>query len=207
MAVPTMEAWSPIPRDTSPEAYRVQMDAYRRMGGAARLAIAFELTEFTRDLARAGIRQRHPEYTETQIAAAFRRLVLGDELHRRACPSDEILDPITAVTPEDSIVSKLEWAKASGGSTKSSTMSPASWRCSRQGWTGNTSSAGPESSAYSTSGSECPARPRPKARPEPVKRQRGPRGPAAGCTALVPATTWNDWPKAWVAFGSVRSET
>jgi Rv0078B-related antitoxin len=88
-----METWSPVPGDTDAEAHEAQMVAYRRMGGAARLALAFQLTDMTRDMAKAGIRHRHPEYTDEQVQAAFRRLVLGDELHRRSCPGDEILEP------------------------------------------------------------------------------------------------------------------
>ena len=60
-----------IPPDTSSEAHRVQREIYMRMGGAGRLAIDFQLTETTRHLALAGIRRRHPAYTDMEMASAW----------------------------------------------------------------------------------------------------------------------------------------
>ena len=68
--------------DTSAEADRVQVEVYRRMGGAGRAAAVFRLIERARTLTLAGIRHRHPEYDEEQRRLAFARLVLGDELVR-----------------------------------------------------------------------------------------------------------------------------
>lgn len=79
--------------DTDPEAHRVQMDAYRRMGGRGRSAVMFRLTEMARRNARAGIRERHPEYGEPELDRAFCRLVLGDELARAVWPGEELVDP------------------------------------------------------------------------------------------------------------------
>jgi len=83
-----MERWSPIPPDTSPEAYQVQTDAYRRMGGRARSAIAFRLTDLARRNALPGIRERHPEYDEAQVRSELCRLRFGDALWRLR-PRDE----------------------------------------------------------------------------------------------------------------------
>ena len=83
-----MKAWSPIPPDTSPDAYRVQVDAYRRMGGTARSAIAFRLTALARRNALAGIRERHPEFDEAQVRSELCRLSLGDELWHLLWPRD-----------------------------------------------------------------------------------------------------------------------
>ena len=48
--------------DTTPDAHRVQARAYREMGGAARVRIAFDLSDFARRLTEAGIRRRHPAW-------------------------------------------------------------------------------------------------------------------------------------------------
>jgi len=40
-----VEPRSFIPKDTDPEAYDVQIRAYRRMGGIGRTAVMFRLTE------------------------------------------------------------------------------------------------------------------------------------------------------------------
>lgn len=82
-----------LPADTSPEAYELQIEAYRRMGGPARCAIAFRLTEFARLAAEAGIRERHPEYDDDRVRKALFRLRLGDELMRTIWPNDALVDP------------------------------------------------------------------------------------------------------------------
>ena len=84
-----MERWSPIPPDTAPEAYRVQAETYRRMGGLARSAVAFRLTDMARRNALAGIRGRHPEYDEAQVRSELCRLRLGDALWRLLWPREE----------------------------------------------------------------------------------------------------------------------
>lgn len=82
-----------IPADTTPDAYRVQARVYREMGGAARVRIAFELSDFARRLTEAGIRRRHPEYTAEEIMRARARVTMGDELTRAAWPASPLLDP------------------------------------------------------------------------------------------------------------------
>lgn len=82
-----------IPDDTTTDAHRVQGGIYARMGGAARLSVAFELSETVKQLACAGIRHRHPQYTEEQVFRAWARLKLGDALARAAWPDRELVDP------------------------------------------------------------------------------------------------------------------
>lgn len=53
--------------DTTPEAQEVQTAIYRRMGGARRVEIAFELSELVRDLARARIRRQHPTFDDRAV--------------------------------------------------------------------------------------------------------------------------------------------
>jgi hypothetical protein len=54
--------------DTTPEAAAIQVEAYRRLGPAGRFKVAAELTNMVRQLAVAGIRRRHPEYTADEVA-------------------------------------------------------------------------------------------------------------------------------------------
>ena len=79
--------------DTTADAHRRQTEIYARMGGTARVSIAFELTEAVRRLALAGIRHRHPEYTDEQIQAAWARLTLGDDLYREVWPGRPLVSP------------------------------------------------------------------------------------------------------------------
>ena len=60
------------PADTSDEAYRRQLEVWREMTGAQRLAIAFDLSDFVRDCAKSRIRKNHPELTEPEVT---RRLI------------------------------------------------------------------------------------------------------------------------------------
>jgi len=63
--------------DTSREALRVQRAAFRRMTPAQRLAIAAEMSDEARALAEAGIRARHPEFSDDELRAALVALLLG----------------------------------------------------------------------------------------------------------------------------------
>ena len=79
-----------LPGDTTLEAARVQNAIYQRMPPEKRLALAFRMTASARALSAAGIRYRHPEYTDRQVTLALIRLTLGDELFRRVYPNVEI---------------------------------------------------------------------------------------------------------------------
>jgi hypothetical protein len=65
------------PRDTTLESHEAQLQAYRRLGAAGRARLAARLSAATRELTRAGIRSRHPAYTEEEVELAIRRLLFG----------------------------------------------------------------------------------------------------------------------------------
>jgi hypothetical protein len=79
--------------DTSGAAEEVQVAIYRRMAPAARVELAVTMSEEAREVSRAGIAARHPEYSSLQVEQALRRLLLGDELFRRAWPAAPLLSP------------------------------------------------------------------------------------------------------------------
>lgn len=81
------------PADTDEAAHERQTEAYRRMSGRDRVAVSFRLNELARRAAEAGIRSRHPDYSEEQVRWALRRLWLGDELARLAWPDRELVRP------------------------------------------------------------------------------------------------------------------
>jgi hypothetical protein len=82
-----------VPADTSPDAYRAQIEAYRAMGGSGRAAVMFRLNDLARSTALAGIRSRHPDYDDEQLRLAYARLVLGDELVRCVWPDRDLVSP------------------------------------------------------------------------------------------------------------------
>lgn len=81
---------TPFAADTSLEAARVQYAIFRRMPSEQRLRLAFQMAESTRALAAAGVRARHPDYTERQVQLAVIRLTLGDDLFRTVYPGEDV---------------------------------------------------------------------------------------------------------------------
>jgi hypothetical protein len=79
-----------LPADTSLEAVRIQHAIYRRMPAEERLRHAFEMTASAHALAAAGVRARHPDYTDRQVRLAVIRLTLGEELFRRVYPGEDV---------------------------------------------------------------------------------------------------------------------
>jgi len=65
--------------DTSREAEEFQLEGYRRMEPWQKLAIIDDLNRTVETLARAGIRERHPEATEEQVRLRLAALRYGRE--------------------------------------------------------------------------------------------------------------------------------
>ena len=83
-------AHSLIPADTSAEAARVQFGVLRKMGPGGRAKSMFELNDALRATMRAGVRNRHPEYTSEQVRLSLFRLTLGEDLFHDAFPGIEV---------------------------------------------------------------------------------------------------------------------
>jgi hypothetical protein len=81
------------PSDTTRDASAVRTERLRQLGSQRRSEIALELSNTTREIAREGIRRRHPTYSEHEIELALRRLLVGDELFRRVWPREPLLAP------------------------------------------------------------------------------------------------------------------
>ena len=79
-------------RDTSPEAEAILLERIRRMSAAERLQEGARLCQTARAFMRAGIRQRHPEYSADEVEEALARILWGDELYRQAKPDRPLLD-------------------------------------------------------------------------------------------------------------------
>jgi hypothetical protein len=71
-----------ISPDTSAAAAAIHEDAYRELGPAGRLRIALELSDFTHALAVAGIRSRHPEYTDEEARRRLAEILYAAESTR-----------------------------------------------------------------------------------------------------------------------------
>jgi hypothetical protein len=76
----------PLSLDTSPEIERMQIERWQRMSPAEKAAIVSGLTQAVYDLARAGIRLRHPEASPREQFLRLGLITLGSGLARRAYP-------------------------------------------------------------------------------------------------------------------------
>ena len=53
--------------DTSPEAEGMQLRVLKSLTGEQRLLLALEMSDFARELTKAGIREQHPDWSEGQV--------------------------------------------------------------------------------------------------------------------------------------------
>ena len=71
------------PRDTHPEAHRVQIELLRRATPARRFSLLSSLTRFAIEASRRALRERHPDEDELSIALRWVSLHYGEELAGR----------------------------------------------------------------------------------------------------------------------------
>jgi len=72
-----------IPPDTTPDAHRKQIEILQKMSPEKRALISFELSDNVRQIAMAGIKKQHPDFTDTQIRRELLRRMVGDELFQK----------------------------------------------------------------------------------------------------------------------------
>ncbi len=78
-----------MPRsDTSPEVRRRQIDAYRSVSADERMALGIDLSESMRTVTTDGIRSRHPEFDDRQVAEELIRIWHGLDMLARSIPSE-----------------------------------------------------------------------------------------------------------------------
>jgi hypothetical protein len=63
------------PDDTTRAAHELQLELYRKAGPERRVQIAAELSDTVRELAREGIRRRHPEFDEHRVSQELLRIL------------------------------------------------------------------------------------------------------------------------------------
>lgn len=65
------------PLDTTPAALAIQREVFRRMTPERRVALALEMSDEIRAVTEAGIRDRHPAWTDDEVQAELVGIVLG----------------------------------------------------------------------------------------------------------------------------------
>jgi hypothetical protein len=81
------------PLDTSPDAEKVQIEVFRRMGPEKRLQSAALLSDTCRTLLAEGVRKRHPDYDEEKVRLAVIRCLLPEDLFLQAYPNAHHIVP------------------------------------------------------------------------------------------------------------------
>jgi len=76
--------------DTSKEAAAKQLEVLRNLEPAGRLKLTMDLCDNLRNITKAGIRHRHPDYTEQQVTQAYLKLILDKSLFEEIFPGYEI---------------------------------------------------------------------------------------------------------------------
>lgn len=82
-----------VPPDTSPEVWRMQMAAIARRSMADRLREHEALNNWADQAEEAGVRRRHPDYTDRQVMLAQARMRYGDELVLKVWPDEALVQP------------------------------------------------------------------------------------------------------------------
>jgi hypothetical protein len=71
------------PADTSPEAWKIELELLRKMPPAERFKRALELSEIIKQFAAAGIRRAHPEASEREVFLLAAKQSLGADLFHK----------------------------------------------------------------------------------------------------------------------------
>lgn len=79
--------------DTDPDSASVRWDVYRNLTAEQRFEVAWDLSEAVRAVAKDGIRDRHPHYTNDEVHRAYCRLAWGDALVREVWPAHPLVAP------------------------------------------------------------------------------------------------------------------
>jgi len=71
-----------IPADTTIDAARKQIGILQRLDTQTRAEMAFELSDNLRSIVEAGVRLRHPDYSEAKVQRQVLRLMIGETLFK-----------------------------------------------------------------------------------------------------------------------------
>ena len=79
--------------DTTEQALAFQISTFSRMSPQQRWKATFDLNNLSQKLVKAGITERHPEYTDAQLQLAFIRTRLSEELFLKVYPEADKIVP------------------------------------------------------------------------------------------------------------------
>ena len=71
------------PEDTSPEAWQILLDIYRRMTPDEKFQRTFEMSDFVRSMCEMGVRAGHPAASEREVFLLLTQRAIGRELFQR----------------------------------------------------------------------------------------------------------------------------
>ena len=65
--------------DTTPSAQALQLRIQRMMSQERRMLLAYEMSLFTRELVKEGVRREHPDWSDTRVARELVRLAFSPQ--------------------------------------------------------------------------------------------------------------------------------
>jgi hypothetical protein len=80
------------PADTSPEAWRILLDIYRRMTPDEKLQRTIDMSAFLRSVCEAGVRADYPLASEREVFLRVTQRTLGSELFAKVYGHDVLPD-------------------------------------------------------------------------------------------------------------------
>lgn len=69
-------------RDTSAKAAEIQEQLHDKMGPEGRFQLAMRMSNLAREFAKAGVRDRHPAFTEDEVVQELARIFYGHTRRR-----------------------------------------------------------------------------------------------------------------------------
>jgi hypothetical protein len=72
------------PKDTSPDAWARQIESIRALTPQERVHLMATMSDEVREIARDGIRHRHPHWTAKEVESGLAEILLGTALARAA---------------------------------------------------------------------------------------------------------------------------
>ena len=79
-----------LPCDTHAESAMMQFNVLKKMDISARAEMTFQLSDNLHSIVRAGIKHRHPNYTDRQITQAALSLIMDKDILAQIFGGDEV---------------------------------------------------------------------------------------------------------------------
>lgn len=78
-----------LSKDTALEAEKIQISVLKKIGAEGRYKMTVELSDNIRDITLAGIRERHPDFSNEEVRRTLIKLLHGRDVYKQFFPDDK----------------------------------------------------------------------------------------------------------------------